>query len=54
MTGTSGARMLALGGTTASLLSMVGGLLDVPVLVGIGGAIMFAANVIVLFRQERM
>lgn len=42
------ARILALGGTLASALTMFGGLLDWTTVVGMAGAVMLTANVLVL------
>jgi hypothetical protein len=50
------ARILALGGTLASALTMFGGLLGWTTMVGMAGAVMLTANVVVLAgvgRQSR-
>lgn len=55
----SGARVLAVGGTTASALSMVGGWITPssprlgPALLGLAGFVMLAANLVVVTRRER-
>ena len=42
------ARVLALGGTTASLLTMLGGFLSNSAMVGVAGLVMLSANLLVL------
>lgn len=46
----SGARILAVCGVIASVCSMAGGFLDMPVLMGIGGAVMLFGNIAVSFK----
>ncbi len=44
----TGARILAVGGVVCSSLTLMGGIADIPVLVGLGGAVMLLANLLVL------
>lgn len=54
-----GAKILAAGGTTASALTAAGGFTHSPTLVGVAGAVMLGANLLVLrpwtwFRRRRL
>lgn len=46
------AQILAVAGTTSAFCSMLGGALDVPALIGIGGGVMLVGNALA-FRRDR-
>ena len=49
----TGARILAVGGTTAAGLGMLGGFAGVSWLIGAANAVMLAANIAVIFGPWR-